>query len=198
MISVIFLKMGKLSHFRISSFQVVDAWRILHFNRKTEKHFQEFIWFFFCPSTYSGFEIWVLRFPIRVLDVSFWSLGCSSFEIWVLRFRVLGASFSRFGCFVLRSSFSKLPCLLYQIAFRDCTFNSAPQRPFLVSSGGKGEKKERSVWWTGGKRERERGIFPCSHRPPRAYFYLLLQDQGVPLRRRECRHKKLSGVWTKP
>ena len=39
----------------------------------------------------------------------------SGFESWVLpRFRVLGASFSRFGCFVLRSlfssaSFSKLP-----------------------------------------------------------------------------------------
>ena len=27
----------------------------------------------------------------------------------MLRFRVLGASFSSFGCFVLRSSFSKLP-----------------------------------------------------------------------------------------
>ena len=30
----------------------------------------------------------------------------SGFKIWVLRFRVLGASFLRFGCFVLRSSFS--------------------------------------------------------------------------------------------
>ena len=27
-------------------------------------------------------------------------------SFWVLRFRVLGASFSRIGCFVLRSSFS--------------------------------------------------------------------------------------------
>ena len=91
-------------------------------------------------------------------------------------------------------------CLLYQIAFRDCTFSSAPQRSFLVSSGGKGDKKERCVWWKWGKREREREreIFPCSHRPPRAYFYFLLQDQGVPLGRRECRDKKLSGVWTKP
>ena len=34
------------------------------------------------------------------------SLSCSIFEFWVLRFRDLGASFSRFGCFVLRSSFS--------------------------------------------------------------------------------------------
>ena len=37
------------------------------------------------------------------------SLGCFVFESSVLRFRDLGASFSRFGCFVLRSSFSKLP-----------------------------------------------------------------------------------------
>ena len=34
---------------------------------------------------------------------SFWVLR---FRSRVLRFRVLGASFSRFGCFVLRSSFS--------------------------------------------------------------------------------------------
>ena len=44
----------------------------------------------------------------------FWGLcfrvfGCFVFEIWVLRFRDLGASFSRFVRFVLRSSFSKLP-----------------------------------------------------------------------------------------
>ena len=31
------------------------------------------------------------------------------FRSRVLRFRDLGASFSNFGCFVLRSSFSKLP-----------------------------------------------------------------------------------------
>ena len=46
-----------------------------------------------------------LRF--RVLGSSFSSFGCFVFDIWVLRFRsrvlrfrVLGASFSRFGCFV--------------------------------------------------------------------------------------------------
>ena len=50
------------------------------------------------PSTYSGFEIWVLRF--RVLGASFSSLGRSIFEFWVLRFRDLGALFSSFGCFV--------------------------------------------------------------------------------------------------
>ena len=32
--------MGKHSDFRISSFQVVDACRILHFERKTEKILQ--------------------------------------------------------------------------------------------------------------------------------------------------------------
>ena len=33
--------MGKHSDFRISSFQVVDAWRILQFKQKTKKN-QEF------------------------------------------------------------------------------------------------------------------------------------------------------------
>ena len=45
MISVIFLKMGKHSNFQIISLQVVDVWRILQFNRKNEKYFKEFIWF---------------------------------------------------------------------------------------------------------------------------------------------------------
>ena len=43
----------------------------------------------------------------RVLGASFSSFGCFVFEFWVLRFRtwvlrfrVLGASFSNFGCFV--------------------------------------------------------------------------------------------------
>ena len=72
------------------------------------------------------FEFWVLRFrDLGVFVLEFWLLrfrylGVFVFEIWVLRFRdrvlrfrsrvlrfrVLGASFSRFGCFVLRSSFS--------------------------------------------------------------------------------------------
>ena len=49
--------------------------------------------------------IQVLRF--RVLGSSFsrfgcfvFDLGCFVFEFWVLRFRDLGASFSSFGCFV--------------------------------------------------------------------------------------------------
>ena len=37
MISVIFLKTGEHSDFRITFFQVVDALRILQFKRKTEK-----------------------------------------------------------------------------------------------------------------------------------------------------------------
>ena len=55
--------------------------------------------------------IQVLRF--RVLGASFSRFGCFVFEFWVLRFRDrvlrfrdLGASFSSFGSFVLRSSFS--------------------------------------------------------------------------------------------
>ena len=63
------------------------------------------------------FEFWVLRFRF---------LGAFVFESWVLRFRVLGASFSRFGCFVLRSSFSKLPNFRCDI--------------FLLSSGLVGKK----------------------------------------------------------
>ena len=38
-VSVIFLKMGKHGDFRISSFQVVDAWWILQFNKKNETYF---------------------------------------------------------------------------------------------------------------------------------------------------------------
>ena len=49
-IFVIFLKMGKHSDFRISSFQVVDAWRILQFNRKTEKYSNELIYMVFLLS----------------------------------------------------------------------------------------------------------------------------------------------------
>ena len=44
-ISMIFLKMGKHSNFRISSFQVVDARRILQFQRKTEKFQRVFMVF---------------------------------------------------------------------------------------------------------------------------------------------------------
>ena len=56
-------------------------------------------------------SFWVLRFRSRVLrfrdlGVFVFDLGCFVFQFWVLRFPVLGASFSRFGCFVLRSSFS--------------------------------------------------------------------------------------------
>ena len=56
-------------------------------------------------------SFWVLRFRSRLLR--FRDLVVFVFEFWVLRlrdlgvrFRVLGASFSRFGCFLLRTSFS--------------------------------------------------------------------------------------------
>ena len=68
------------------------------------------------PSTYSGFEIWVLRF--RGLGASFSSLGCSVFEIWVLRFRDLGAS-----CFGLRFRvlhFRNYPRNLHNLRFIVC------------------------------------------------------------------------------
>ena len=55
----------------------------------------------------------VLRF--RVLGASFSRFRGLRFRSRVLRFRVLGASFSRFGCFVLRSSFSKLPHQIQQL-----------------------------------------------------------------------------------
>ena len=42
-ISVIFLKMGKHSDFLLSSFQVVEAWRILQFKRKTEKFWRVYM-----------------------------------------------------------------------------------------------------------------------------------------------------------
>ena len=45
-------------------------------------------------------------FRFRDFGVFVFDLGVFVFEFWVLRFPVLGASFSRVGCFVLRSSFS--------------------------------------------------------------------------------------------
>ena len=45
-------------------------------------------------------------FVFEFLGASFSRFGCFVFEFRVLRFRDLGASFSSFGCFVLRSSFS--------------------------------------------------------------------------------------------
>ena len=45
--------------------------------------------------------------PVSSLEVFVYEfLGSSFSSFWVLGFRDLGASFSRFGCFVLRSSFS--------------------------------------------------------------------------------------------
>ena len=70
----------------------------------------------------------MLRFRDRVLR--FRDLGVFVFEFWVLRFRDrvlrfrdLGSSFSGFGCFVLRSSFSsasfsKLPFLDWIKSFK--------------------------------------------------------------------------------
>ena len=66
-------------------------------------------------------RVYKVQFGFKFRGLRFRVFGCFVFEIWVLRFRDLGASFrdlsasfSRFGCFVLRSSlssasFSKLP-----------------------------------------------------------------------------------------
>ena len=48
----------------------------------------------------------MLRF--RVLGASLSRFGCFVFETWVLRFRVLGAPFLRFGCFVFETTASKM------------------------------------------------------------------------------------------
>ena len=69
-ISVIFLKMGKHSDFRISSFQVEDAWRILQINRKTEKYFTEFM----------RIERWICKNRLR--PKAFFFLFCFLFFHW--------------------------------------------------------------------------------------------------------------------
>ena len=45
----------------------------------------------------------------RDLGASLSRFGCFVFESWVLHLLDLDASLSKFGCFVLRSSFSTLP-----------------------------------------------------------------------------------------
>ena len=70
-------------------------------------------YFWSLPQTPKFLGLWVLRFRSRVLrsrvlGASFSRFRGLRFRSRVLRFWDLGASFSRFGCFVLRSSFSKL------------------------------------------------------------------------------------------
>ena len=63
------------------------------------------------------FEFWVLRFRyLGVFVFEFWVLR---FRDRVLRFRVLGASFSRFGCFVLPSVRGSL-WITVRVSFRNC------------------------------------------------------------------------------
>ena len=59
----------------------------------------------------------MLRF--RVLGASFSIFGCFAFDFWVLRYRDLGASLSRFGCFVfeswvLRASVFVFECFVFE------------------------------------------------------------------------------------
>ena len=65
MISVIFLKMGKHGDFRISSFQVVDAGRILQFNKKIKN---------ILKSLYAGFGGRCHKITDHVSTVITWSL----------------------------------------------------------------------------------------------------------------------------
>ena len=72
---------------------------------------------------------------MRFISGEFWVLR---FRSWMLRFRVLGASFSSFGCFVLRSSFSsasfsKLPkWQAIFITFLHCNFSRIEALDFRV------------------------------------------------------------------
>ena len=59
----------------------------------------------------------MLRF--RVLGASFSRFGCFFFEIWVLCFQDLGASFSSLGCsvfeiWVLRASVFVFECFVFE------------------------------------------------------------------------------------
>ena len=75
------------------------------------------------------FEFWVLRFRdfgVFVFEIGcfVFDLGVFVFDLGVLCFRDLGASFSSFGSFVLRSSFSsasfsKLPFSLLHVNNQD-------------------------------------------------------------------------------
>ena len=77
-------------------------------------------WGFYASVASTWFGLHHARPKVVVLQPTVVSrFGCFIFEFWVLRFRVLGASFSRFGCFVLWSSFSsasfsKLPSTVYR------------------------------------------------------------------------------------
>ena len=73
----------------------------------------------------TGFEFRVLCF--RVLGASFSRFECFVFEIWVLRFRVLGASFSSLGCFIFESwvlRFRDLGASCFSLCFRVLRFRN--------------------------------------------------------------------------
>ena len=113
MISVIFLKMGKHSDFRISSFQVVDAWRILQFKRKTEKYFKEFICFIFCRGEGAATRrLPCLRYGSHYLEVEichWWTLLSANpkFSGWKKLWKSAKTSKRRSAC-VEHSDFGKL------------------------------------------------------------------------------------------
>ena len=87
------------------------------------------------PSTYSGFEIWVLRF--RDLGASFSSFGCFVFEFWVLRFRDLGVFVFEFWVLRFRSRvlrFRDLGASCFGLRFRVLRFRN--YQPFKEAING--------------------------------------------------------------
>ena len=76
-ISVIFPKMSKHSNFRISFLQVVDAWRILQFDRKTEKYFKDRLSLYGFGGRYHKIIetfVWIFNHVSRVITWSLFNL----------------------------------------------------------------------------------------------------------------------------
>ena len=74
-------------------------------------------------------SFWVLRF--RVLGASFSRFRGLRFRVLGASFSIKGASFSSFGCFVLRSSFSKLPHRMHRMnrrsVFGEIQYTNPPE-----------------------------------------------------------------------
>ena len=84
-------------------------------------------------------------------------------------------------------------CLLYQIAFRDCTFSSAPQRSFWCRREGR-EIKKSAVYDGNEERERERdlSLFPSS--TARLLLLFIARPRGASREKRVSRQKAIRCV----
>ena len=67
------------SDFRISSFQVENAWRILQFNRKTEKYFKEFLRFWGDAVTKLQTFVRIFNHVTRVITWCLFNFGAPNF-----------------------------------------------------------------------------------------------------------------------